>query len=299
MRRFILIGSVFSLLSTFAHAPIFAETTQRIQAQKIDLAGRQRMLSQRLAKAACFIATFSDVERHRQILLQTADLLKVSHDALKNGRSQEGILPESNKAIREELDKLDHVLEMLDFGARLLGESAALPGLGVDLIAQYNLEALGQFERVVKVMEMEYASSQQIASGQARALNIAGRQRMLIQKAAKEFCLITYGVDVDKNRASLAKTVHTFDTAIEDLRSGNPRQGISAVPTLEIRNELSQMKVDWQSPRGVLLAVASGFQARTSDFEKIAKSNEALLHGANQVIQMLVEYYKDAAAPQE
>lgn len=299
MRRFILIGSVFSLLSTFAYAPVFAETTQRMQAQKIDLAGRQRMLSQRLAKAACFIATFSDVEEHRKILLQSADLLKASHAALKNGSSQEGFPPESNKAILEELDKLDTALKMLDFGARLLGESASLPGLGVDLVAQYNLDALLQFERVVKIMEMEYASSQQMSSAQARALNVAGRQRMLIQKAAKEFCLITYGVNVAENRANLAKTVHTFDTAIEDLRSGNPRQGISAVPTSEIRNELSQIKVDWQSPRGVLLAVASGFQARASDFEKIAKSNEALLREANQVVHMLVEYYKDAATSQE
>lgn len=93
--------------------------------------------------------------------------------------------------------------------------------------------------------------------------------------------------------------MHLFDTAIEDLRSGNPRQGISAVPTFEIRNELSQVKVDWQLPRGVLLAVASGFQARASDFEKIAKSNEALLREANQIVHMLVEHYKDTPASSE
>lgn len=294
MRVVILIGSLISLWGTVQSEPVFAQTQESLQAQKINIAGRQRMLTQRLAKAACFIATFSDVERHRKILLESIQMINDNHKALLYGDSRNAIPAERNRSIQTELLQMNDVWEMMDFGARLLGESASLPGLGADLIAHYNLIALEKTEHLVRLMEMAYAETDEMQEGNVRALNVAARQRMLIQKAVKEFCLITYGVDAQKNKSNLAQTVHLFDDSVEDLRSGDPQQGIAAVPTQDIRNKLSEIKMEWQFPRGILLAVASGFQARGSDFEKIANSNEQLLEQADQMVEMLVDYYRNA-----
>ncbi|WP_135080893.1 type IV pili methyl-accepting chemotaxis transducer N-terminal domain-containing protein [Terasakiella sp. SH-1] len=267
-----------------------ASAQDEIQIKKLNIAGRQRMLSQRIARAACFIGNYHDLKGHRKMLAQAMKTFDESHDLLKNGHVADGFPKEADPQILAELEKLDQPWTMLKFAASVLRDSASQPGLDVDMIAALNMAALKQAHSVVETMARTYSGDQK-ATGSSRSIDIAGRQRMLSQKAAKEFCLVSYGLNIDQNRQDLLKTVQMFDSALDDLRNGNPARNIPPAPSLNIRTELTQLKTQWQTPRAIMLAVANGTDAREKDFDVIAQTNDDILKQANKVVEMLVAYY--------
>lgn len=75
-----------------------------IDATKIDIAGRKRMLSQRLAKAA--LLTAQKVES-REVMKKTIDLFESSHLKLLNGDSETGMTSVTIASIRQQLKHVD------------------------------------------------------------------------------------------------------------------------------------------------------------------------------------------------
>jgi len=72
-------------------------------ASYIDIAGRQRMLSQRLAKEALFVA--QQIES-RIVLQETINLFENSHRSLINGDIEQGIHATSDKLVIEQMNKV-------------------------------------------------------------------------------------------------------------------------------------------------------------------------------------------------
>lgn len=265
-----------------------AETTYA--ARKIDMAGRQRMLTQRIAKAACYIASFSDVKRHTAMLAQATDLFDKSHRTLRQGSMDLGIQATIDPQILDQLKAQDKNWRLINFGAHLLGDLPHVPGLGVDLIARYNMQVLQQADHVVGLLEVR--NGEQTDTTDARLVNLAGRQRMLTQKAAKEFCLIAYGIQPAENRNHLRETVATFDQALDILRDGDPDSGLAAVPDMEVNLRLNGIQAEWARLRSVLLEVAHGGQASSADFKLVGSASETLLQDSNDVVTLLVEYFE-------
>lgn len=69
----------------------------------IDLAGRQRMLSQRMSKAICLIASGIAVEESLEELQATMELFEVTLTALRNGLESVGVRPPPTERIEEGL----------------------------------------------------------------------------------------------------------------------------------------------------------------------------------------------------
>ncbi|MFG1485273.1 ATP-binding protein [Halobacteriovorax sp. RZ-1] len=86
---------------------------QESYSQVINLAGRQRMLSQRLAKQA-LIYSFNTSDHTRSSLrneiLVTKDLLLLTHEDLKNGSRENGVAPAFTDNIKKQYTDLDPVL---------------------------------------------------------------------------------------------------------------------------------------------------------------------------------------------
>jgi methyl-accepting chemotaxis protein len=89
--------------------------------------------------------------------------------------------------------------------------------------------------------------NQQIANG--RAINLAGRQRMLTQKMSKEVYIYQAAVsdsERQKAREDLQKTAALFDTTLLGLLNGDSSQGLTAVKHKEIRDKLLEVQAMWQ-----------------------------------------------------
>ena len=113
--RFVLAKAGFKTINSqilLSYAIIFICATSTIfsvyqnmseNAADINIAGRQRMLSQRLAKEAMLVA--QQIE-NRIVLQKTIDLFENSHHALINGSTEKGIKAISDENIIEQMNKV-------------------------------------------------------------------------------------------------------------------------------------------------------------------------------------------------
>lgn len=254
--------------------------------RKINLSGRQRMLSQRMAKAVCFAAIGVDTAAHLKMGSEAHDLFDRTLTGLRSGDSEQGLSSERHPPILEELTAVDDLWEMYGaaISASLSGPDAAKTSLAE--IATLSLPTLKQMNKAVGAFERQYGASGEIHPTLALALNVSGRQRMLSQKASKEFCLIVAGVNVEENRAALSATVDLFERSLLGLMDGDDELGLPEAPTDEIYEQLELVSELWAPLKTIFAKVSSGAMPSDADISLVAKDNNTLLVEANRAVWM-------------
>ena len=110
------------ILTTALSAPAFLPTITVAQEARsdfdagryrINIAGRQRMLTQRMAKAVCFIHEGFDVDMHVKMLADDHVLFTNTLDTLLNGGGKHDLEPETDRRTLEELGHVSKQWEHL------------------------------------------------------------------------------------------------------------------------------------------------------------------------------------------
>ena len=78
----------------------------------------------------------------------------------------------------------------------------------------------------------------------ATAIDVAGRQRMLSQRVAKEALMAARGVE---QREVVAKTIKLFEDSHRDLLQGNPALHIPGLSDEAIRQQLLKVEGLWSA----------------------------------------------------
>jgi hypothetical protein len=264
-------------------APAFAQSGEAIEAaRRVNISGRQRMLSQRITKAACFLNIGAKTAGVPDELGDSVALFESSLQALQQGNVALGLGPERNPLIRNALGVVAD--DWATFSTTL---QPALASMTIDSPTLAVLDAAG-----LQLLADMNSAVNKTASAYGEALpdmplilsltiDLAGRQRMFTQKAAKEFCLIMAGVEVEANRTRLAKTAELFSLTLNALQSGMPGM-VMAAPNDEIRTQLTRVSEAWAGPKAVLESVAQGTAVT-------AVQQEALVNGIEQVLVLMNE----------
>ncbi len=287
---------IFSLLVVIASVmtfPILPSEAQATDApavtdgtRKINLSGRQRMLSQRMAKAACFASLGVLTDAHLIQAREAHNLFEQTLKDLRHGSTEQGLTPETSPRILTELDGVDELWNLYGVSVELAAEDRAAAQISLWQIADLNLPLLRQLHRTVGEFERQYGNSGPVHPVLSFAINIAGRQRMLTQKASKEFCLILAGRQAAENRQALAATVALFDQSLHALTNGNDEMGLPQAPTEEIRTQLRKVQVMWAPLKAILEAVANGSKPSMAEIEKVARANDPVLDEMNRAVWM-------------
>ncbi len=117
-------------------------------------------------------------------------------------------------------------------------------------------------------------------SDDATAINVAGKQRMLSQRLAKETLLLQQGVV----QASLPRaTIDSFEAAHRALLDGDAEMGIKATRDREIRTQLEHVGQLWRSYRGSVEQLLRGegapdrlAQLQASSLQVLTEMNKAV-----------------------
>ncbi len=238
----------------------------------INLAGRQRMLIQKMSKEACFVALGITPEDNRKRLHADIRLFEETLHGLKKGSRKLRLVPTRDPQILKQIGVVEHMWK--DFKPLLLQVDGARAKAAMIGIAKRNMPLLKEMNRVVQLFE-HHASKK--ASAISRKVNLAGRQRMLTQKMTKEACFIAMGIDPDHYRAEMARTAMTFDRVLKGLLDGDKELGIQR--TFE------------QAPRRQLLRVA-GFWKRFQPLLKGPYDRDALNRMSKESLILLTEMNK-------
>lgn len=287
----IALGSVIAVPDVAVAKPDAVTVAER----RINLAGRQQMLTQRIVSASCFIA--SDIERSKHIgmLAVAYEQFSLTHESLIKGNRELGLESEIHPNIVVALSKADDLWGGLQPTiVNILNGDIGVDGVDLGGMDKTGLELMGDVDTAAKMITRTYGKNlPDLPLILAMTIDLASRQRVLAQKATKEYCLIQAGIEPDANRANLAKTVNLFNLTLDALIDGYAGVVLGA-PNDAIRNKLNEVKEIWESSNKIFQAVATGQQVTDQETRIMIGSVEKALKKLNRVVRAY-EQVKDAS----
>ena len=193
----------------------------------INKAGRQRMLTQRVAKEYLLIGLGVEPDSSRQRLIDAVELFNSQHRELERFAASR---PEMQALLGRIGDSWG------EFEAIALGP-VTLEGARM-LVAQPDPSSLSRDERLLELcdrlaIELEVSSVAPLAY----YVNLAGRQRMLTQRIAKYYMMLSSGFDNDLVRSGLAQAQQEFEGALDAMEEMAVTEGI--------RRDLGAAREQW------------------------------------------------------
>lgn len=256
---------------------------------RIDIAGRQRMLTQRIAKAICFIELGHEVDLHHDMLEQDYHLFDETLHILRDGGGEKDLAPEEDRRTLEELKIVfEHWAPFAEEIETIIA-SNEVSEQAEEHIIEENLIMLKDMNDTVTLIEQEYANPHTLQMADAVTLNIFARQRMLSQKAAKDFCYVATSHHIEEERADLAQTHALFTASLGALINGYEPLGIAPPPTDEIKAQLDVVAEIWGPLDEIFTLVSEGEVPTPEQITLVASENIHLQEEMNKAVQMYVE----------
>ncbi len=279
-------GMLVILLTIFCLAPASMGATKEEMSTVINLAGKQRMLTQKMSKEALLIAMGVDVPKNKENLGKTAALFDKTLNGLLNGDSDLKLVKTETPDIVKQLNTVSDLWKEFHKSVKsVLGGDVSEPVLAK--IASQNLPLLKNMNKAVGMFEKEGGSK--LEAGLAVTINLAGKQRMLTQKMTKEMLLVAKGVNADENRANLKKTAGLFEKTLKGLLDGDKSLRLPGTKDSAIRDQLATVGKLWNDYKPVLDNAATGKEISKADLEKAAKLNLPLLKEMNHAVTMFAK----------
>ena len=250
-------------------------------ARQINLSGRQRMLTQKMSKEALLYALKVEPAKSRLKMLQTAQLFDRTLKGLMHGDAEQNLAPAHDPAILKQLRKVRALWKDFLPVVIRLGKAKEADRASIETIARLNLPLLAEMNRAVKMFE---SASGADTAELAVVINLAGRQRMLTQKMAKEYLLAAYGIAPDANRAEMRKTIALFDQTLKGLLDGDPGRGLPGTKDPAIRAQLEKVVALWAQYRPMLQT-----PPEKADLKALQTMSERILTEMNRAVKMFEE----------
>ncbi len=262
----------FCLLSFTAYA-----ASHQNMATQINLAGKQRMLTQKMSKEVLLITKGIDADMNKQLLKKTAELFDQTLAGLFKGDAKLGLVKTEDAIILKKLEVVNSLWKPFQENVNTVLGGDISPAI-LEKIVQQNVPLLEKMNEVVH--SYENASGLKITPELAGTINKAGKQRMLTQKMTKELLLVANGIAVEDNKANLVKTVSAFEIALNELIVSTKDKAILA--------QLAEVKRLWGEYKPILDEVNTSREA----LNKATKLNLLLLKEMNIVVHLYAKSVK-------
>lgn len=253
-------------------------------ATTINLAGKQRMLTQKMTKEILFIANGHNKDANLSSLEKTANLFEKTLVGLVSGDEDLGLSGTDDRKILFQLNKVRKLwTPMYDLVKAILASQQVSTEYASE-VAKINLPLLKQMNNCVKLMEKSATNiTNELDPSVAAAINLAGKQRMLTQKMSKEFLQVKLGVDAEKSKEQLFGTMMLFEQTLTGLVDGDSILGLKKSETPEVIAQLAVVKELWKEFRP-LVEVGLEKEISDRDLEKVYQKNIPLLKQMNKAV---------------
>jgi len=262
---------VTSVYADEAKQPAKVEVTKQQSGTVINLAGKQRMLTQKMSKEALFIAKGIDVEKNRESLKKTEELFDKTLNGLINGDKDLNLPKTEDKEILAQLQKVQELWKPFKANIDKVVEGKSDKAT-LEAIAKENIPLLKEMNKAVGMYAK--ASGSKLDPQMAKTINRAGKQRMLTQKMTKELLLVANGIDADANKENVKKTAELFESTLKDLTDKCKND--------DIKKQLGVVDKIWGDYKPIIEKVDTSDEA----LKKAEELNIPLLKEMNKAVKM-------------
>ncbi len=245
--------------------------TKEQGANVINLAGKQRMLTQKMSKEALFIAKGINVKANSESLGKTASLFDKTLKGLVEGDDELKLPKTTDKDILAQLKKVSELWASMKKSIDVVAAGKA-DKTALEAISKENIPLLKNMNKAVQMYAK--ASGSKLTPEMADTINRAGKQRMLTQKMTKELLLVANGIDADVNKGNAKKTGELFESTLKDLTDKCKDE--------KIKTQLGVVAKLWADYKDIIV------KADTSDasLKKAEEMNIPLLKNMNKAVKM-------------
>ncbi|MEP1536647.1 MAG: type IV pili methyl-accepting chemotaxis transducer N-terminal domain-containing protein [Paracoccaceae bacterium] len=257
--------------------------------ERIDVAGKLRMLSQRIPATACFAHVGIQTDENKATLASSAAEFSNILTALQEGSPEIGIpSKEGDFTVLRALKTVQNVWQPLQ---KNIDNVIDLGGYkwSVAYVANQSVPLLDESNWLSSVLIGEYSDPAVLLQADALTIDIAGRQRTLSQRIAKSTCLYSTGLETVYAGQELVEARQHYDASLNALRFGMPEAGIQASKSAQINSELDEILVQWGGVQSILDAVVAGKAVSDADREEVLNVMNAL----TLAMETVVIHYND------
>ncbi len=219
----------------------------------INLAGKQRMLTQRMSKLALMDALNIDKQKTQKLLKNSYQLYDKTLRGFLVGDKELQLPPAKNEVIKKEIAKVQEVWKPFKKSVEQALASQGKDPNALAYIIANNEELLKRSNDLVQTFKKEYATHNFLEDARKEIVDIAGRQRMLTQKMTKEKMLVTLGINPQTNWKKMVATVELFDTSLKRLMYGDKKHYIIKPTNPKLVAQYKKVASLWQELKPLYL----------------------------------------------
>jgi hypothetical protein len=250
----------------------------------VNLAGKQRMLIQKMSKEVLLVALNIDKQNNLENLKKSKNLFAKTLKGLVSGDGDLNLVGTRDMRVIEQLGKVEKLWDDFEKTIENIIKTGLVSSSDLEIIEQNNIKLLNVMNKAVKMFEMRMGS---IANKSlAKAINLSGRQRMLTQKMTKEFLFIVKNYQTEIYKNNLSKTINLFEKTLNNLIKGNEKYGLEKAPNTAIKSQLMIVKNIWNDFRYNIKVLDDNNTISNENIEYIYQNNMVLLKEMNEAVQM-------------
>ena len=248
--------------------------------KRVNLSGRQRMLTQRMTKLAILVSYNIDRKENSKRLVKFSNLYNQTILAFKDGDKNLGCIPSNDDKIKEQIVVIEKEWKTFYERVKTVINGEDKDGKALEYMVNNNEQLLKISNELVKRYEKSNKSDNYLDIARLHIVNVAGRQRMLTQKMTKEKLLIAKGNS--EYIVKMKKTIQLFDDSLNELINGNSKKNIVKPTNKKIKKQLAIVEVIWR----VLKPLYDKPNPSARELKIIIKKNPILLSEMNKMVKM-------------
>jgi len=237
MKLFVKILMVVLLLNS----AVFALNNKDLSVN-IDLCGKERMLTQKMLKEIFLIKSNINKKENIKNLKQSSELFDITINGLISGDKELKLKATKNPKIQQQLQKVVSIWKPIHQNIQNILNNKATPEI-YNKITKESDSLLKEIDKTVKLYTQIDKNNDFLL---ANDMNLAGKQRMLLEKMATLLLMINNKIDVQKNKKEFIKTQKLFSRTLKGLSTGDKELGLRGTNLPMITNQIESIDKLWK-----------------------------------------------------
>ncbi len=248
----------------------------------INIAGRQRMLTQRISKLAIECA-YKLQNNSCLDMLKDVEIYNKTLRAFKKGNQNMQIDAIKSTKAKKQIKEIDKTWKPFVMNVISFVKSGGNNKSSLEFILNNNIKLLKESNKLVKILQKEeFKNLTEVEKMILHIVNIAGKERMLSQKMTKEY-LEYHFLNKKEEKEQMIDSINRFDTILDILLNGNNKLRVPKVTNLKIKKQLILVKNIWIKLKPYYLKE----HIEEKKLKLLLKANPILLSKMNEAVFMI------------